>query len=250
MLSLKKMFPILLVALVMLSACSGSKKNKVGENSYIYELKRGACFGKCPVFEIKIKEDGTAFLDAKMFNPVNGKLEKKLSKAEFSIVKKLFEEAKLTTLPDEYPTMVADLPITILTQNINGNVKKVKSNEKMPVSYEKAVEMMETLAKSEGWTLIEKYEDTKPVIEPESRENSTIFEEIIIEPNPGIRLPAWFKEMESYGVRLIKKVSTDQNLWLITYDTKTYNPTMMLDVLKNDKSIKNASFNKRTELRK
>jgi hypothetical protein len=240
---LKTLF-VFYVALMFMSSCV-SNKNKVSDQEYIYELKRGACFGKCPVFELKIRKDGYALLNATLFNPENGKFEKNLTKAEMKEVASLFKKADLQKLPDESATMVADLPMTKLTDNSTGKKKSVKANEKMPEAYENVVTKMETIVKSEGWKLIEKYEDEKPVKEAIVKDQVTVYDEIIIEPNPGVRLPVWFKEMEAYGVRLIKKIANEQNLWLITYDTKMIEPTLMINLLRKDKSIKFAEFNKK-----
>ncbi len=239
-----KTIVLFFVASLLISGCSSSK-NKVSDQEYIYELKRGSCFGKCPVFELKVRKDGYALLNATLFNPENGKFEKYLLKAEMKQLVTLFKKADLQSLPDENPTLVADLPMTRLTDNSKGMKKSVKANEKMPEAFENAVIRMEAIVKSNGWKLIEKYEDTKPVKEPDTRNQVTIFDEIIIEPNQGVRLPIWFKDMEAYGVTLIKKIANEQNLWLITYDTKIIEPTLMLNLLKNDKSIKFAEFNKK-----
>ncbi len=235
---------VILLSSAIITACSTSK-NKISDEDFIYELKRGACFGRCPVFELKIRKDGYALLNATLFNPENGKFEKNLTKTEFNEVISLFKKANLHSLQDEYSTMVADLPMTMLTDNTKGTHKSVKANEKMSDEYEKTVALMETLVRSSGWKMIEKYEDTRPIQETETKEQVNIYEEIIIEPNQGVRLPVWFKEMEAYGVKLIKKLANEQNLWLITYDTKMIEPTMMLNLLKKDKAIKFAEFNKK-----
>lgn len=242
-----KFFLIIGAFATLASACR-SNKIKVSDQDFIYELKRGACFGKCPVFEVKVRKDGYVLLNAKMYNENNGKFEKTLGKSQMKEISDAFKKANLFALNEENPTMVADLPMTMLTDNSTGLKKNVKANEKMPAAFEYAVAVMERLAKSDGWTMLEKYEDPQPVKE-ETKNQVIIYDEIIIEPNPGVRLPVWFKDMEAYGVRLITKVANEQNLWLIGYDNKTIEPTLMLNMLRKDKSIKFAEFNKKISSR-
>lgn len=243
-----KFFLVFSAFAFLMSSCR-SNKNKVSDQDFIYEMKRGACFGKCPVFEIKVRKDGYVLLNAKMYNESNGKFEKTISKSQMKEIADAYKKANLFALDDENPTMVADLPLTMLTDNSTGLKKGVKANEKMPAAFEYAVVVMERLAKSDGWTVLEKYEDPKPVKEDNTKDQVTIYDEIIIEPNPGVRLPVWFKDMEAYGVRLITKVANEQNLWLIGYDNKIIEPTLMLNMLKKDKAIKFAEFNKKISSR-
>ncbi len=233
-----KAITICLVGIVLTNCKTSKKAESISETAYA--LKKGSCFGRCPVYEIKVEKSGKAYLDAKMFNKENGKFERQLTKIEMESLKKVFAKANLASLKDEYPTEIQDLAVTVLSENN----KSVKTYETINDAFDKAVTLMETIAKSEGWTMVEKYKDDNP-----RGEDMNIYDEIIIEPNVGVRLPAWFKEMEGYGVRLVKKISPDSNLWLITYDKNVIEPKIMLDMLKKDKAIKVAEFNKKISSR-
>lgn len=243
-----KTYSNLILVFFLVVGCTTNKKVADSiEMDYKYGYDRGACFGKCPIYNIRIKDDGTAIWDAKKWNKINGKFEKKLSKSEFEIVKNAFKKTDLFKLKDEYETMIADLPISTLHEVKAGKLKKVKGNEKMPEYFEATVDIMNDLVKNEtGWVLIEKYQqDVTEETSERSQDNNTIFNEIIIEPNPGIRLNQWFKDNENLTIRLVKKISPDLNLWLITYDTSKFTPKEMLENLKSDAAIKSAEFNKK-----
>jgi hypothetical protein len=62
-------------------------------------------------------------------------------------------------------------------------------------------------------------------------------------------LPRWFKIYEEFGVRVLKKITPNQNYWLITYDQGKVKPDKMLAMLKADESIMEAEFNKETSTR-
>ena len=62
-------------------------------------------------------------------------------------------------------------------------------------------------------------------------------------------LPRWFKSYEELGVRVLKRITPNQNYWLITYDQGKVKPEKMLAMLKADESIMEAEFNKETSTR-
>lgn len=233
----------LIASIFPMTSCKSKKMNS-SDDAVLYSMHRGACFGFCPVFDVSILKNGKALLHATRYNKNNGKFEKQLSKSQLKHFQQMYKDVNLRSMPDEFPTMVADLPSTILTDHTLDKPKSVRANEKMPDAYETLVDSFESLAQSDGWILIEKYPDD-PSNGRDVRQQETIYDEIIIEPNVGVRLPVWLKEMEAYGVQLIKKIANEQNLWLITFDTKMIEPNLMLHQLKKDKSIKFAEFNKK-----
>jgi hypothetical protein len=251
-----KIKPILLISFILLalfiSSCGSGKKVK-GEklDGVLYSMKRGSCFGKCPVFDLQIMADGTAKLDAKKYNKINGKLEKKLSAEELAVLGAAFKNAELAKLDTVYPSLAEDLPLTILGQNIDGSFKKVRGNESMPDSYYTVTALMEGITRSEGWVIKEKYpeEVETETRETKPKEDMNIYDEIIIEPSQNIRLAIWLKDMEKYGVTLKTKIEGATNLWVIKYDRTQYEPYFMLDMLKKDPGITSAEFNKKVEPR-
>ncbi len=249
-------FSILFFAVLFSTFACKSKKNAagLGTKDVMYSIKKGACFGQCPVYSMTIDGKGLAKLDARRFNKINGKLERTLSKEELAVLEMAFKAANLGGMNAEYPMAVEDLATIVVGHNIDGTLKTVKGNESMPDSYIRIVALMDGISRSEGWTVIEKYpelesDNARAVQETKPKEDNNIYEEIIMEPNPGVRLPIWFKEKQAISVRLLKKVDTNSNLWLITYDKNLYEPNVMLDMLRKDPDVKFAEFNKKVSER-
>jgi hypothetical protein len=245
---MKNIFIFLGVLLLFtFSACKSTKKSTEKSVDVLYGMKKGPCFGECPVYELNINSAGLAKLDAKRFNKINGKLEKMLSVEEMAVLKMAFKNANLASLENDYKSVIEDFAKITLSHFDNDVLKVVRGNEQMSDDYKKAVALMEGIARSNGWEVKEKYPEE--IIEPEVREakpeDLNIYEEIIIEPNQGVRLAMWFKEKEAITLRLLKKLDANSNLWLVTYDKSKYEPKVFLDLLKNDPSIKMAEFNKK-----
>jgi hypothetical protein len=123
----------------------------------------------------------------------------------------------------------------------------VRGKEERPSALMQLQYKMERLAQSEGWDLIKEY--TRSDIEEQEEKPKYILSEIIILPKPGTMLPRWFKSYEEFGVRVLKRITPNQNYWLITYDQGKVKPDKMLAMLKADESIMEAEFNKETSTR-
>jgi len=123
----------------------------------------------------------------------------------------------------------------------------VRGKEERPSSLMQLQYKLEKLAQSEGWDLIEEYareedhrDEDKPVY---------ILSEIIIKPKLGTMLPRWFKSYDEFGLRVLKRITPNQNYWLVTYDEGKVKPEKMLTMLQADDAIEEAEFNKETSTR-
>jgi hypothetical protein len=240
------------LTVLFFNSCGSSKQAGVKDpKDTLYSIKRGACYGRCPVFDMVILQNGLAKLNAKKYNAINGKLEKQLTEGELNVLAMAFKEAELAKMDSVYPSLVADLPMTVIGQNIDGKIKTVRGNESMSDGFNKVSALLDGIARSTGWTVKETYptEEETEVREVKPKVDNNIYEEIIIEPNPGVRLPVWFKEMAQYGIVLRTKIQGADNLWVISYDKSKYEPFIMLDIIKKDPNIKMAEFNKKLESR-
>lgn len=208
------------------------------------------CFGKCPVYKIAIYEGGYTKYYGDRFSDKLGVYDKTISKETFKMLVNAFEAANFYEYKDEYESNVPDAPIVLITyQSKKSSKKTVKGKLERPQELKDLQVLLEDIASSDGWNLLEK---PKKDADEEKKEEvkKLIKTEIIIEPKPNIAMSKWFNEKkELYGVRIIKKIAPNLNLWLITFDTKKVDGDMMLQILHNDPDILNAEFNARTSLR-
>ncbi len=244
-----KTYSTSIVAIMLLLSCGGSKQttdmtsDKMNEESFNKEVSismiKGACFGQCPVYYLRIDSVGLAHFDGLNFTTKDGKHIKKLDDAKYKSIKRAFISANLFQFDDEYASNVPDLPSTKLVYVEDGKKKTILGKMNKPEKVMALEKMLHELAMSrEGWEKVEEPEDMN------------IYSEIIIEPTSGVRLPTFLKEMkEKYGMRLIKRVSPSTNYWLITYDTKSHDAEAVMKTLMADTRIKTAEFNKKLEIR-
>lgn len=102
--------------------------------------------------------------------------------------------------------------------------------------------MLEKLADSEDWATIKAGENTEE-LEERMKTEKIIYSEIIIEAKTG-SLPAFLQDMAEKSVSLKDRVTADNRLWLITYDTSQYKSNEMIDMIRADSRIVSAEFNK------
>ncbi|MEY4904323.1 MAG: hypothetical protein RLZZ292_2138 [Bacteroidota bacterium] len=74
-------------------------------------------------------------------------------------------------------------------------------------------------------------------------------QELIIDFAPNTSIEKWIEKYPNYGLRMIKKVAPDGNLWLASYDTKTLGLEAMLELLKKDADIKKVQANAKAQMR-
>jgi hypothetical protein len=133
------------------------------------EYNAGACFGFCPIFNLKINSDRSAVIKAERFTFNDGKSKDDFSKPkegtftttikeeDYTKLIQRLDGLKFDTLQDNYKNKkITDLPTSILTINFtNGNVKKIQDYGKNGTpELRKVYEFLENLRKSQSWKKI------------------------------------------------------------------------------------------------
>jgi hypothetical protein len=126
----KSIFLVYVLCVFALPACTTAKK-PAGNAITALELSRGACFGKCPVYSVKIFDNGLVRYTGRSFVPFEGIYEKKFP---METVQKLLNEAtsyRLDTCKGEYP-YVPDLPGIDFTITYKTRTQQIKNAGRGP----------------------------------------------------------------------------------------------------------------------
>ena len=214
-------------------------------------MSKGACFGKCPIYKIEIYEGGYTKYFGERYSDKLGTYEKQLDQDTYNTLIKAFDNSDFYNYKDFYESNIPDAPTIKMTYiNKKQEEKTIVGKLDRPDELKDLQVLIEDIASSKEWTLLEKLEEEPVEERDESAKPKLIKTEIIIEPKPGIPLSKWFNEKkELYGVRIINKVAPNLNLWLITYDKKMIDGDMLMQILHDDPSILSAEFNKKTSQR-
>jgi hypothetical protein len=220
--------------------------NNLNENDLRFSMRKGLCFGSCPVFELKIYHGGYAtFLGEKNTERI-GLYEKKLSKTDIKQIAEVFSKMEFDTYPAQFKSNIPDLPSIEIGYH-NGKVFRVVSGkEDRPEALMQAQFQLERIADNEEWNFVKSLEELN---QNKEAQPSFIYNEIIIEPKKGMLLTKWLESKEEYGVRLIKKIAPGLDYYLIGFDTRKITPEKFIQMLGSDKDILTAEFNKKMSQR-
>ncbi len=248
---------ILMPVFLFMTACNSTKeaaqaKQMEEEDSMFLMLKKGPCFGNCPVFTLSVYKSGLAELHGKSNLANRGKYKKQLTQEELDDLNLSCEDADLISMQDNYPSQIADLPLITIKYVTEDSTKVIRGKENRPVKLEALERKLSAIVHAEDWTLVEAPEgEIGGITPPEEQREELVKTEIIIQPAAGVLLPKWIqKNKERYGIRLLDRVSAKKNYWLITWDQAKGEPNEFLDKLHRDPEIQMAQFNMTVEPRK
>lgn len=116
----KNILSIVLICIVMVSACAQQKKTttkaetstttkKTNDITYI-RMERTPCFGQCPFYSIELTANGTVTYTGRQFTEYSGIYQKEISADKVAALFKKFQEKNVDTCSEEYTSMIADVP--------------------------------------------------------------------------------------------------------------------------------------------
>jgi len=236
---------------MVFSSCKTSKEiSELTDEDIRFRMVKGGCYGKCPMYIIEIYDGGYTKFYGDRHSAKLGTYDKTINQETIKMLVSAFEDANFYEFKDKYESIVPDAPSVKVTYRSGKLPKKtVIGKLERPQELKDLQVLLEDIASSDGWNLLEKPKQIDKE-EKKEEEKEVIKTEIIIEPKPNVAMSKWFNEKkELYGVRIIKKIAPNLNLWLITFDTKKVDGDMLMQILQDDPSILNAEFNARTSLR-
>jgi len=137
-------------------------KNVSKDDSLFAYIRRGACFGKCPTYELRIYNSGYTELNGIRFVDLIGEYTTTISKEKMRAFVEKAKSIGYMEMEDVYDNeMVTDLPEMQTSIVINGIRKAVRRRYNFPqeiVSFEK---LFDALLESEKWKMISSPEGGK-----------------------------------------------------------------------------------------
>ncbi len=143
-----------LFAFMLISACAGNKaQRQLKKDDAVFHLRmeKGPCFGSCPVYNLDVKSDGTAVLEAIRFMPKEGMLLAQLPPVEIDSLKELLVTREFFALDSIYDNpSLSDLPATKVSLEVGREKelnKTVIGRYDTPEDFDAVVAFLERLRK-------------------------------------------------------------------------------------------------------
>jgi len=136
------MFKYLFVVIIIFSSCLNTPNNVLKNNDYtsqVFEensflsMRRTACFGKCPTYEVSFYKNGKVLYEGKKFVKNEGLYEGKINIKTIALIQDKIREIDFFELDSIYDARISDLPSVILEVNIDDKNHKVLDRYKGPV---------------------------------------------------------------------------------------------------------------------
>ncbi len=211
----------------------------LGEKRILIKMQKNPCFGKCPIYDISIYTDGYVEYNGQRFADKLGKYSKEIPTALVHDLYKEFNTIGFMEMIEIFPTKLPDLPKTRITFHPDAATKHTVVGDKYRPEELLALDKKLTdIANSEGWTLLEKKENSKNL------PDYFIRDQIITKFNKDIDIPTYIESHKQYGLDIKKRIAPKSDLWLLTFDTLKINPSDMLLLLKDSEEVEIAEFNK------
>jgi len=236
----------LLILLVIISCKSNkglsshetvTEKRSMEKRDLAMSLKKGGCFGKCPVFHLNIYNNRYVEFLGKKHTDKQGTHVRNLDKETYKELVAAFEDAKFVTMEDHYDSNIPDLPLITISYNNGNQQKTVTGKRERPETVHKLQFLLEQIVElKSGWTYVsDETGDKKEQVIDKSK--------IVVNIASGSQLSRWFGQMkDKYGMQILQKLSDNSDTWLVGINPTLYNPDAVLEYLNSDPVVKSATF--------
>ena len=129
----KYIVSVLLLVCIAVTACAHTKKttrkkapkSTKGVQITAVTMTRGACYGRCPIYTVKITADGMVEYDGKRFTKQDGLYRKQFSPARTAELFRQFETYGVDTCQAIYDLTISDLPGLSYIFIVNGKEQRI-----------------------------------------------------------------------------------------------------------------------------
>lgn len=237
-----------LVSFFSLSSCASQKERVKGTAEFSMPVEmirytRGACFGKCPVFELLVFDDGKAILEGKMHLNHTGFFDYTLTPEELDEMKSLLDKTDFASMEDTYYGEIADVPAVGLTVRRPTFEKKIGGNWQFPDALTSIFRHLDQYVESEKWL---------PMMGKNAfylQNRSIIPDRIITDLDPKLDPEIWIKSYTRYGARIVKRIAPRLHLYVIGFDPNAIHPGDFLEMVQQDSAVNRAEFDKALKMR-
>lgn len=242
----KFIFVMLLGSLSLLAACKSTKKTTTQAQSdqakpavtKLFTISQGACFGRCPVYDITLLSDSTLLLNGKNFMNYLGNHKMKLNGQQFSDMNALRSNIKTDTFKNNYNNNIADLAAITYYFFDEYNVMKKKivtQGVYPPPLYELSTHVSKYI-NNMSWVKDTEADTVNP-------------DELIVQMKDGKKVEKIIEEQWKYKLFIKETLSKNSGVYLLGFDKSTIDQNQLLNLLKNNENVMFVEKNNRVELR-
>lgn len=149
-------FLFILISIAVVFSCKSTKKSvdaaSLQESTLVISMKKTACYGTCPVYEIQIYGDLSVKLKGEQHIDLIGDFESSISQERLDQLKEKFREADFFSFEEKYWEAYTDLPTTYVYFNDDGKELQVMDYVGAPDSLKDLEKEVGMLLEELDWT--------------------------------------------------------------------------------------------------
>ena len=206
------------------------------------QYSRGSCFGRCPVYDLEVYENGLLVFNGKRFVDKGGPWQRSVDRSRVTALLAAFEAADFENYPSNFRSEIADASkIDIVYIGQDGQAYGTSFTDYAPDELLALDRQLQELATLDGY---------RPVLDSLSRNpfrgvTDKQREEIIVELQPGTEVNSWLIGYGKQNVELKERLSPNGNYYLITADPNLMAAEELLEYLRQDEAVMSAQRNGR-----
>ena len=122
------------------------------QDSLLFQFERRPCFGRCPVYKIKIYESGYTTYDGVNFVDYMGYFQHRLEPSEIAMIYKLIADADFFELEDSYDNEnIMDLPSMTFRARAMGQDKRIVARYEIPEALTNLASQIDDMFENTEW---------------------------------------------------------------------------------------------------
>jgi len=237
-----KNFPILILiaaAFILISStCRTLGVEDLDKMKPRIELRKGPCFGSCPVFKMTIYEGGLVAYDGERYTNRIGLHTKWLDAETYKSLIKTFDEADMWSFQNAYKAQIPDMATVSIVYHKGDNSKTVKGKDGRPAKIIELEKRLNTIAESSGW------ERQNATINQEIP-NGAIGNELIVNLATDVDPAVWIIQFTRQEMNIVKRISPNSPYWLLRFNSNIMSPNEMLERVRRDPYVLSVEFNRK-----
>lgn len=236
-LRIKLKFPLILGFLVAFGMYSNQLAGQGPSNKMIIEMTKGACFGSCPVYSLKIYENGLMHYEGIKNVERLGLFAKQLSKAKLEKVKQAFLDNNFWYYRSIFKSEIPDAATVSLTYIRGGVRKTVLGKDNRPLKIKTIEDVLTNFANSKGgWS-----KKRGPI--SRTPEN-VVPNEMIVQLVEGTDPNLWMQGYEEIGLFVVKKLGPESPYLQVSFDAEKITLDSCLEKVRADAQVVSADYNR------
>jgi len=220
----------LLILVFLLISCGTSQEIPLEQQEKLVSLKKGGCFGRCPIYELTVYTNGKITYRGERYTQMLGLWESQLDNERMQNLRNQLKKTNLWQYPEYYASRLTDMSLITITQYEEDVQKSVAGKEQRPGPVQALESLLESYVSSQSWTVREPFDFGLP--------DDEIPGQLIVTLEPGVYPESWILKYLKQDMRVLGTLPDRSNQWLVTYNPTVTFPMEMERFLLFDEDVK------------